>query len=228
MKKLSILIFLMFSIVLLFIACDQLGDRSHDGVKPLDDKSQSEVNATKDKFSSRLQWQRPDFVIESLGDLSDKVVADIGAESGYFTFRLAKRANKVIAIEIDPNMIELIELFKENINIDFQSKIETRQALPSDPKLNNGEVDVALIINTIGYIEDKVAYLKKVKEGLSDEGVLLIVDFKNKELPAEVAVNVDIITDDNILQDQLETVGFELVRINNNALPFQYMIWAFK
>ena len=54
---------------------------------------------------SRQVWQKPNLVIELLGDLQDKTIADIGAGVGYFSFRLAEKANRVIAIEIDENSL---------------------------------------------------------------------------------------------------------------------------
>ena len=38
----------------------------------------------------RAIWQQPDAVVEALGLAGDEVVADVGAGSGYFTFRLAQ------------------------------------------------------------------------------------------------------------------------------------------
>ncbi len=58
---------------------------------------------------ARAQWQKPDEVIASLGSLEGKTVADIGAGSGYFTFPLAKKAAKVIAIDIDQRFLDYIE-----------------------------------------------------------------------------------------------------------------------
>ena len=59
----------------------------------------------------RIVWQKPEEVVRLLGDISDKTIADIGAGSGYFTFRFALKAKKVIAIDIDPTMIKLMETF---------------------------------------------------------------------------------------------------------------------
>ena len=49
---------------------------------------------------TRAQWQKPDEVIASLGPLDGKTVADIGAGTGYFAFPIAKKAAKVMAIDI--------------------------------------------------------------------------------------------------------------------------------
>src|SRR5690606_26217477 len=61
--------------------------------------------------ASRTVWQKPASVISKLGDLSDKVVADIGAGTGYFSFRLAFHAHKVIAVDIDTNALQTISAY---------------------------------------------------------------------------------------------------------------------
>ncbi|RMF57468.1 MAG: class I SAM-dependent methyltransferase, partial [Calditrichaeota bacterium] len=77
----------------------------------------------------REEWQKPDWVIEQLGDLQDKVVADIGAGTGYFSFRIAKKAQKVIAIDIDERFLNYIE----EKNKTLQLPVETRLVEPDDP-----------------------------------------------------------------------------------------------
>ena len=52
-------------------------------------------------------------VIASLGPLDGKTVADIGAGTGYFAFPLAKKAAKVIAIDIDQRFLDYIEQRKQ-------------------------------------------------------------------------------------------------------------------
>ena len=58
---------------------------------------------------SRAEWQKPDKIIASLGSLNGKTVADIGTGTGYFAFPIAKKAAKVIAIDIDQRFLDYIE-----------------------------------------------------------------------------------------------------------------------
>ena len=64
---------------------------------------------------------------------------------------MAFEAKKVIAVEIDPTMIELIEVFQENLPSRLEGKVEARLVQPNDPGLEPGEADIAVIINTIAY-----------------------------------------------------------------------------
>ena len=54
----------------------------------------SEVNDP----DNRMVWQRPDVVIKALGNIENKVIADLGAGIGYFSFKLLSSAKKVICL----------------------------------------------------------------------------------------------------------------------------------
>lgn len=108
-----------------------------------------------------------------------KTVVDIGAGSGYFTFKLAKAAEKVIALDIDPLALEYIEEQKEVLG-NWTSSIETRLTEPNQPELKEQEVDAVLVVNTFAYIPEQEKYFKRLTKGLKVNGTLLIVDFKEE------------------------------------------------
>jgi ubiquinone/menaquinone biosynthesis C-methylase UbiE len=177
--------------------------------------------------SGRIVWQKPEEVVKILGDISNKTIADIGSGSGYFTFRFALKAQKVIAIDIDPSMIKIIETFKQQLPEDIQGRIETRLAQKDDPKLASEEVDIITIINTIGYIENRVSYLKKIKDGLKEGGEIFILDFKAKKMSInapEMKYRVPLAT----LESDLERAGYEVFTSDDTTLAYQYIVRARK
>jgi ubiquinone/menaquinone biosynthesis C-methylase UbiE len=179
------------------------------------------------KQTGRDSWQKPELVIDAIGNTSNKIIADIGAGTGYFTFRLAFSAQKVIAIEIDQQMIELIELFRVNLPPEIKERIETRLVNPTNTGLQDNEVDIAVIINTIGYIKNPVSYLIKLKKGIAMDGSIAIVDFKNKYLTIDAPPMEDRIPSDSIVS-YLRQSGFKDIEINDKTLDFQYIITAHK
>ena len=187
---------------------------------------QDELSEIQKQNQNRFVWQEPAKVISMLGDLSNKTVADIGAGTGYFTFRLLFKAEKVIAIDIDPSMLEIMENFKVNLDKDIQDKLETRLALPSDSKLVDNEVDDILIINTIGYIDNRIDYLKNLKPKLKEGGRIMIVDFKSKQMPFEAptAERIPLFQMENDLQES----GYTLQKSDDTSLEYQYIIIASK
>jgi SAM-dependent methyltransferase len=175
----------------------------------------------------RIVWQKPEEVVKLLGDISDKTIADIGAGSGYFTFRFAMKAKKVIAIDIDPTMIQIVETFKQQLPQEIQNKIETRLALPSDPKILKEEADIIVIINTIGYIENRKKYLKQLHRGLSENGEIFILDFKTKNIPIN-APDMEYRVPLGTLENELNSSGYEITLSDDRTLDYQYIIKATK
>ena len=57
---------------------------------------------------ARAEWQKPEKIVASLEPLDRKTVADIGTGTGYFAFPIAKKAAKVIAIDIDKRFLDYI------------------------------------------------------------------------------------------------------------------------
>jgi predicted RNA methylase len=179
------------------------------------------------KQSGRDTWQKPELVIDILGDLTEKTVADIGAGTGYFTFRMAFKAKKVIAVEIDPQMIDLIEVFQQNLPQQLEGKVEARLVEADNPGLKQGEVDVAVIINTIAYIDNPIQYLSTLKQQLNEGGYLMIVDFKKTYLPIDappMSERLSIEEVENILSES----GWTDVIANRSSLEYQYIITAYK
>lgn len=179
----------------------------------------------KESNIGRSSWQKPNLVIEKLGHIEGKTIADIGAGTGYFSFRLAFNGAKVIAIEIDPKMIELIETFDLNLPTDLHGQIETRLAKPDDPLLSPSEVDIAFIMNTIAYIDNPADYLARLKSGMKPNGTIMVVDFKTKNLDIN-APPMDERISQNIVINLLEKVGFQDVQLDETSLDYQYIITA--
>lgn len=175
----------------------------------------------------RAIWQKPGLVIEKLGDISDKTIADIGAGTGYFSLRLSRKAKKVIAIEIEPTLINYIDSSKVSLPDSIKDRLETRLALPENPKLTTDEVDIILIINTIAYIEDLPKYLNTLKKGLKKGGKVMIIDYKMKRLPINAPPKSERIYLDKI-EDMMVDAGYEVIQTDDTSLDFQYIIQAIK
>ncbi|MEO1513401.1 MAG: class I SAM-dependent methyltransferase [Bacteroidota bacterium] len=175
-------------------------------------------------------WQKPSVVLDILGDLEDKVVADIGAGPyGYFSLRVASqtKAKKVIAIDIDQEALDFIdEAGKALLPETASTKLEARLATDNDPKLQEGEADIILIVNTTIYFEDRLQYFRNLQRGLASGGHLVVIEFKKKKTPFGPHL------EDRVSLGQLErdllASGYELVSSDDKTLEFQYIITAIK
>ncbi len=169
-------------------------------------------------------WQKPDMVISLLGNLENKTVADIGAGTGYFTFRLVPRAKKVIGIDIDRRFIDLLDSVKVRLPEKYRDRFETRLAKPDNPLLRSEEVDAVMIVNTYAYIDERVQYLRTLRKGIAPGGQLLIIDFKKNNLPIGPPDQYKIALSQ--VERELMTAGFRISKIDKDALDYQYIVLA--
>lgn len=233
-------LFALGALALLLIACrpeqsdqqQRTGPETPETERP-PDTSLSESSDRKPGFTedylntNRLIWQKPEMIINLLGSLENKTIADIGAGKGFFALRLAPKAEKVIAIDIDPRFTEYLDSLKhEVLPEDMQGHLETRLANPNDPHLRPGEVDIVMIVNTYMYMKNRVAYLSNLKEGLKEGGTLLIIDFKKKRTPLGPPSEYRIPL--YLVEEELIEAGYENIQTNDTALDYQYIIFAEK
>ena len=219
--------FLLFCIVVLsFGACNDSNGKSifsPNRVEP--PKIEDKEKLLYKENVGRSSWQQPELVVNKLGDINGKVIADIGAGTGYFVLRLAYKNAKVLAIDIDPVMINYIESFKENLPAEVQANITTRLAKADNPMLKDGEVDKAIIINTVSYIDQLEKYLAILKKGIKSKGSIMILDYKNKiiDIPAPPL-------DDRVsigkLQTYLANAGYKKIIVDDTSLEYQYIVTA--
>lgn len=187
----------------------------------------------KDKENpNRNDWQKPREVIRMMGDLSNKVIADIGAGYGYFAFQLLPYSAKVIAIEVSENAINKMDSIAQVIatkpNATYIDKLELRLVGYDDPKLKDQEVDIVLISNTYYVIENRVDYLKNVFKGVKSKGRIYIVDYKMKKLPPNVFPPASERVPLFEVERQLEEAGFRHVFSDDQTLDYQYIVIAEK
>ena len=177
--------------------------------------------------NDRVIWQKPELVMTLLGDnLNEKTVADIGAGSGYFSFRILPMAKKVIGIEIDRRFISFMDSLKVRQPNYLQNRFEARLAQPDNPRLKDAEADAVLIVNTYSYIENRVAYMSNLLKGMSKGAKLLIIDFKKKNIPIGPPQEVKL--DDRQVSEELRKAGFRSILVDDKTLDYQYIVTALK
>nr|MBP6680611.1 class I SAM-dependent methyltransferase [Saprospiraceae bacterium] len=183
-----------------------------------------ENEAEQYESADRVIWQKPDLVIQQLGDVDGKVVADLGAGTGYFSRRIAYKGATVIAIDIDPEAIQWMEEQKARFPLELRNRLIIRQAEANDPKLNPNEVDIVLLVNTYSYIQNRVNYFSKLKEAIRAGGTVIIIDFKKKETPFGPSIDERIDAKD--VEKELKEAGYSVLAIDDESLDYQYIIKA--
>lgn len=178
-----------------------------------------------DTEERRTDWQNPETVLLAFDDLSSKTVADIGAGAGYFSFKLARMAKKVIALDIDPNSLEYINEQKQIVG-NWSDNIEPRLTPPDVPNLLPNEVDAVLVVNTFCFIPTQEVYFERLRGGMTEDAQLVIVDFKKGEIP--VGPSDDRKMDASDVRTILRRAGYKKIKVDDKSLEYQYIIKATK
>jgi SAM-dependent methyltransferase len=121
----------------------------------------------------KLQINR---VMDILGITPGKTVADIGAGSGWFTVRAARRVTEtglVYAVDINPEATRYIEKRAQKENLHNVKTIPSRS---DDPQLPANQIDSVLLLKTYHEIDKPVALLRNLRASLRPGAKVGIID----------------------------------------------------
>lgn len=176
------------------------------------------------EVAGRETWQKPEEVIDLLGDLRGKTVLDLGAGTGYFSVRLARHGAKVIAADIDKRFLDFIQARAKAEGTDG-GQVVTRLIPYDDPGLAAAEVDAVLMVDVYHHIEKRPIYFAKLRKGMKPGGVLLIVDFHpNKTNPEGPPPELRVAPKD--VEEELRKAGFTQFDWKEDWLEYQYVLTA--
>ena len=169
----------------------------------------------------RDAYQKPHEVLIALNLKSGEIIADIGAGSGYFTFRLAHFVGdrgKIYAVDVSPDMILHINRRARELKA---TNVVSILADPDDPLLPDRSVNRFFFSDSWHHIENQTQYLSLMKKMLKPGGEIVMIDFHKKELPVGPPLRMKIAREDLI--KQMESNGFRLAK-EHTFLPYQYFL----
>ena len=115
--------------------------------------------------------QPPSELIEKLAMSPADVVMDFGCGPGYFTIGLAKKAKKVIAVDLSP---EMLEKAKRKAKKAEMKNIEFLQSDGKSLQLDGGSVDKILLVTVYHEIGENEVVLKEFDRVLKPDGKLVM------------------------------------------------------
>jgi ubiquinone/menaquinone biosynthesis C-methylase UbiE len=126
----------------------------------------------------REQEEQPSRLLDLLKFKPGEVVADVGAGSGYHTFRIARRVEpggKVLAVDIQPEMLALIRHRMRQRNV---TNVEPVRGTVSDPKLPAGAVDTVLMVDVYHEFSHPYEMTAGIVAALKPGGRVVFVEFR--------------------------------------------------
>jgi precorrin-6B methylase 2 len=123
----------------------------------------------------------PEVVIEAMGLHAGEVVADLGAGSGYFTFRLAVKVGKtgkVLAVDIQDEMLATIRQRAAALGV---TNVEEVKDTETDPRLPLHSIDCVLLVDVYHELAYPFEVMTRVREALRPGGRVVFVEYRKED-----------------------------------------------
>ena len=171
--------------------------------------------------SERELEEMPETALDKIGIKTGMTVADVGAGSGYFTVRLAKRVGtggKVYAVDVQPEMIAMVRDRAAKLKL---SNVEPVLGAESDPKLPKNSLDLVLLVDVYHELSQPQRMLRRLREALKNDGRLVILEYRKEDPHIPIRSEHKMSIDE--ARSEVEAEGYKLERVLKD-LPRQHIL----
>lgn len=170
--------------------------------------------------NTRTEEENTNLALASLPLKSNSVVADVGAGSGFYTFRVAQKIpkGKVYAVEIQDDAIAYL---KKKAVDDKLSNVVVVKGTEKAPNLPANSIDLAFMVDVYHELQHPEAYLAALRKALKPNGQLLLLEYKEED--PTVAIKPEHKMSVRQAKKELAANGFKLVK-NGTFLPLQHFL----
>lgn len=170
--------------------------------------------------NSRTQEEQTALAIRKLPISAGSVVADVGAGSGFYTFRIAERVPKgqVYAVEIQDDAIAYL---KQKSRARKLNNVQVVKGSAMHPGLPENKIDLVIMVDVYHELEFPKEYLDAIKKALKSDGKLLLLEYKAED-PA-VRIKAEHKMSVAQVERELAASGYHLVE-RGDFLPLQHFL----
>ena len=124
--------------------------------------------------------EAPSQVVDNMDLAPGDVVADVGAGTGYFTFRIAPRVpeGNVLAVDLQPEMLAIIDARKKERGIE---NVEAVQGTVQDPNLPPASIDAALMVDAYHEFSHPREMMTSIARALRPGGQVVLVEYRGED-----------------------------------------------
>ncbi len=170
----------------------------------------------------RAREEQPEKALAQLNLKPGQMVADVGAGTGFYATRLAKRilpGGVVYAVDIQPGMLERLS---SNAKAQHLTNIEPILGTESDPRLPEGKLDLVLLVDVYHEFSRPQQMLDRIRESLKPDGHLVLLEFR-KEDPS-VPIRPEHKMSVKEVKTEVAPEGYEFEKVVD-TMPWQHIIF---
>lgn len=170
--------------------------------------------------NNRNEEENTRLAISKLPITSKSVVADIGAGSGYYTFRIAQKLieGKVYAVEIQDEFIDLLKKNKLQKGI---KNVEIVKGTEQNPNLPANSIDLAIMVDVYHELAYPQEMLSALMTSLKPDGKILLLEYRAED--PDVAIKELHKISVKQVDKEMEANGFKLYK-REDFLPMQHFL----
>jgi ubiquinone/menaquinone biosynthesis C-methylase UbiE len=168
----------------------------------------------------REQEESIALALENLPINASSVVADLGAGSGYYTFRIAPKVpqGKVYAVEIQDEAIAYLQRRSKELGFDNVVTVKGEEASPNLPE---NSIDLLIMVDVYHELEYPQEMLAEIRKALKPDGKLLLIEYRGED--PEVAIKPLHKMTVKQAEKELKANGFKLVQ-NGQFMAIQHFL----
>ena len=157
-------------------------------------------------------------LIKNMKIKTNEIIADIGAGSGYHVFKMAPLARNglVYAVDIQPEMLEAIELKKRSKRV---SNVETVLGSEKSINLLKNSIDKILLVDVYHEFSYPAEMVESIKSALKPNGQLFLIEYRGEDSSVPIK-KIHKMTEKQSIAE-MEVAGFKLIE-NIDNLPWQH------
>lgn len=211
-----ILLPLLLTSTLLYSACNAGGDIPAPELA-------SPTTEPVEQPQADLDHRAGDTLLTILGPVQGKIVADMFAGDGYYTWQLLAAGARVLAIDDDPAHIAALEARKEKDGIG-DDRLLIRATTPGVPGLLPDEVDLALITREYSTLGDRPAWFAQLMQGVKAPHTFYMVNYLPQPSPHGPPLSQRM--DFNRVLDEISGFGYDDVGVMYKSLHYRYILFG--
>lgn len=169
---------------------------------------------------SRSEEENTELAINNLPINETSNVADVGAGSGFYTFRIAPQVpeGKVYAVDIQQDALDYIKNKAEKQNVD---NVFTVLGTEKSPNLPGNSMDLIIMVDVYHELAFPKEMLQNIRKSLKPDGKLLLIEYRGED-PTLAIKPLHKMTV-NQVKKELEANGFKLAS-NGQFLNIQHFL----